>query len=126
MVQQGLINLCLPLCPNNCETVKLETYGLTSKYPTIYEFDKLIRDSKYLQNLEANNSRDEIKKSLVYLRIFYDELKYDYSYQIPKMQITDLISIIGGTLGVCLGMSFLSIFELLTFIFDIVSTDIDV
>ena len=120
MVKQDLMRLCSPYCPSSCEAHELKTYVSPSNYPTSHQFNSLMNKSEYLQSLENETSRNEIKKSLIYLRIFYDELKYEYIYQIPKMLITDLVSIVGGTLSVSLGMSFLSIFEVITLFIDII------
>ena len=45
------------------------------------------------------------------VRIYYDELRETVINQEAKMSWTDLVSNIGGSLGLFLGMSFLSIVE---------------
>lgn len=51
------------------------------------------------------------------MRVYFDDLNYKITYQIPKMYLFDLVSSIGGTMGLCLGMSFLSFFELIDLIY---------
>ena len=51
-------------------------------------------------------------KSLSYLRIFYEELKYTRYSEIPKTEPFDFISSIGGILGLFIGCSFVTFFEL--------------
>ena len=67
---------------------------------------------------------DELKNSLVYVRIYFDNLNYKIKYQIPKIYLFDLVSAVGGTLGLCLGMSFLSLFEIFDFLYHLLEIKI--
>ena len=51
------------------------------------------------------------KKNHLALNIFYDSYSYTTIQEVAKMDILDLISNIGGTLGLFIGMSFLSFAE---------------
>ncbi len=70
-----------------------------------------------MKSIEDYRSSDELKSSVVYIRVYFDNMSYKIGYQIPKMYLFDLISSIGGTMGLCLGMSFLSIFEIFDLIY---------
>ncbi len=63
-----------------------------------------------LGNFSAN-SFDRVKGSVSRLSIFYDELKQTEMSEKVKMGLTDLIADAGGTLGLFLGLSFLSLIE---------------
>ena len=55
----------------------------------------------------------DLKQSVLSLKIFYNDLTYTLISQQPKMQLFDLISNIGGLLGLFLGVSFLTLAEVL-------------
>ncbi len=53
----------------------------------------------------------------ILLYIFYDELKQTKLRYCPNVPVTSLIANVGGTLGLFLGMSFLSFTELFEILF---------
>jgi hypothetical protein len=57
-------------------------------------------------------SYDDIAKSVARIQIFYDELIETVIEEDVKTQTFDLVSGIGGTLGLFLGLSFLSLVEI--------------
>lgn len=52
-------------------------------------------------------------------------MKYTSIEELEKMSFVDLVSAVGGTLGLFIGMSFLSFFEILDVIIEIVFILID-
>jgi hypothetical protein len=56
----------------------------------------------------------------VKFRVYYKTLKHTVINQSPKMILSDLISNIGGIIGVFLGISFLSFIEIIDFILQII------
>lgn len=62
---------------------------------------------------------DNLKKSVLSFRVFYDELSYTQINQQPLVLLTNLISNIGGILGLFLGVSFLTIIEFLDIFLEI-------
>jgi hypothetical protein len=61
-----------------------------------------------------------LKNSTLKFKIYFKELKFIRISQQPQMNISDLISGIGGILGLFLGLSFLSFVEILEFTYQIV------
>jgi hypothetical protein len=59
-------------------------------------------------------------KNLVRFQIYYKSLKHTVINQSPKIILSDLISNIGGIIGVFLGISFLSFIEIIDFILQII------
>jgi hypothetical protein len=53
------------------------------------------------------------------LTFFYESLSYTVIDQIPKMNMLDLISNIGGNLGLFIGVSFLSFAEIIELFIEI-------
>ena len=53
-----------------------------------------------------------IRTKIFKIYIFYEDLKYTLITQKPKIELFGLISNIGGTLGLFIGFSFISVLEL--------------
>ena len=68
--------------------------------------------AKYASDL-SKLDYDSLKRNLVQIWVGYRELGYDNYVEIAKTEVIDLVSNIGGTLGLFLGMSFLSVAEIL-------------
>lgn len=75
----------------------------------------------YVNNLLQNSFVTEkypgidattLRKSLVSFDVYYEDLQYTEIVQSPQYTIIDLISSIGGSLGLLLGASLLSLVEL--------------
>lgn len=112
--------LCEPECPLECES---QSFGLsvsTSGYPTegyAYQLTKLSGNiwSNVFPNI-SQVTQEELKERTLSLSVYYGEMKYISIEELQKTNFLDLIASVGGTLGLFLGMSFLSFFE----IFDVV------
>ena len=66
------------------------------------------------------SSFDKYKKHYVAINIFYPYLEYTEISETPKTSWFDLVSQVGGSLGVFLGLSvfhFLEVFEIIFLIF---------
>ncbi len=61
-----------------------------------------------------------MKDDLVFISIYYAKKSYDLITQIPKMQAFDLVSSVGGTLSLFVGISFLTFVELIEIIMEII------
>jgi len=86
--------VCEEQCPKECSTTK---------------FDVL------LNNLERRSNFNGI----VELKVFYLDLSYTEIKQTAKMSGYSLLNEIGGALGLFVGITFLSLFEFLEFLFEI-------
>lgn len=65
-----------------------------------------------------NLTYEDIKKSILALNIYYDELKYTLVEEIKKIETFDLISNLGGIMGLFLGVSFVTFFEIFEIFFE--------
>ena len=111
----------MPKCPLECESID---YSLSVSHsyfsnPDLFEFLKITQIFQSLLNNSSNyfnNSveieNELIRKSIVEINVYYDELKYTKVTQIAKTTFEYLMAIIGGTLGLCIGISFLSFVEI--------------
>ncbi len=102
---------CLKECPLECETVNYEPIISSSQF----SLDKLIQFLKsysFPNDLYKNLTQNDFN-NLVYMHIYFDSQGYKYVSESPKMEFIDLISNIGGNLGLFIGISFLSFFEII-------------
>ena len=113
------INKCAESCPLECKSVK---YSLTSSqidYPSkglanIIKLDPIIQE-KF--NFTSNISDEDLKNSLVSLNIYYDELGYTTIDEIASYDWQVFVTLVASNLGICFGLSFVSIFEIFEIVF---------
>ena len=91
---------CLAKCPLECDSIN---YKFTTNYAGTLP-DQF--------NLIYNITTEESNK-IVYLSLYYSSLDYSLVKQIAKTQMFDLISNVGGTLGLFIGLSFFTFVELI-------------
>ncbi len=82
-------------CPEECDSVKYETTHTFTR-----RFDMTDND--------------------IFFNIFYPSLDYTVIDQIPKMDLYDFISNIGGNLSLFIGISFLSLIEFIELFIEII------
>jgi len=64
-------------------------------------------------------SDEEVGKRVLSFYVFYEDLKFTQITQIAKTTSTDLVSKVGGTLGLFLGLSLLSFIEIFELLLEI-------
>ena len=69
----------------------------SKSYLDFLKSNRLIK--KYYKNNYSSFSQENIKKKILGVNIFYNDLFYIQISQVPKMELPDLISFFGGTLG---------------------------
>jgi len=110
--------ICSKRCPLECEIV---TFTITNSIENTYEFKKSIKEYKNL-TMERFNHADitdeELFDNLIIINVYFEEIKETEITQIPKTTAVDLASSIGGSLGLFLGMSFLSFIQLFEIIYE--------
>ena len=100
-------------CPIECDS---EFYTLTTShltYPTPIYAQMLANQSQILSRF--NNvppTYAQLKQSIASVNINYNALGYTQIKEVQKMTVLDLLTNIGGTMGLFLGLSFLSFFEI--------------
>ena len=109
-------------CPLECDS---EFYSLTTSslaYPTqIYA--KMLANQSQIQSRFNNISPTygQLKQSLASVNINYNQLGYTQIKEIQKVTILDLVTNIGSALGLFVGVSFLSLFEIVELLIRLVS-----
>ena len=109
---------CTLECPLECDYATYDWTLSTLDYPTkqFYEETKATINTSFASDFE------EVKRTHLALNIFYPSLEYTELSEVPKISFADLVSSMGGALGIFLGFSIFSlieIFEILVKIFSI-------
>jgi len=117
---------CLEQCPLECDTV---TYGVQTSsldYPSQTLYSYLLNDKEYVQSFEKsigkNFSMENINVYLVSLNIFFPFTQYTEISQEPKTSVFELVSQIGGSMGMLVGFSIFHLVELIEILIIILST----
>jgi amiloride-sensitive sodium channel len=103
---------CSEKCQIECIRTAFEYTKSNLDYPSENYLSILMSDKKLYASKFKNKSREEIKKSLINLNIYFKNMEYTQFEELEKMTILDLISSFGGLLGLFLGLSWLSLAEL--------------
>ena len=109
----SIIQGCILQCPIECNSTQF-TFALTSQTYMGDLFAALVKSSSTLIADFANTpiTAETASNKFVQLNLFYDSLTYSLSTDSPSMDIVTLLSNVGGTLGLFLGVSVLSLCEL--------------
>ena len=113
---------CSPFCPLECNTIKYDISFKSMQYPSKNYALELANNSKIRSFFPKgyNITQDDLKQSILFLNIYYDDLSYTVITESPKILIVNLVSNIGGILGLFVGISFLSFGELFEMFFEII------
>lgn len=109
---------CGHKCPLECDTIKYPVSLTYLDYPSQTYYKNLIESSRF-KNLR-HLSFQELKNKIIFLNIYYSEFQYKKIQEVEKMTIVDLIAGIGGTLGLFIGISFLSLIEIIHVTFEVI------
>ncbi|RNA03290.1 degenerin deg-1-like [Brachionus plicatilis] len=107
--------ICENDCPLECERTEYDFTVSFTDYPTDLRANSLV-DLLNSKNVSKNYSLDFVKQNSLKVNIVYDSLEYVEIQELKKTEIVDLVSSIGGLLGLFIGLSVLSfaeIFEIL-------------
>ena len=108
------------LCPLECNQTQY-SISMSSVYTLGDIYVDYIRSKPNLLSDFDNGEIDieTARVSFVYALIFYDSLSFELSTEYPKMDVISLLAAIGGTCGLFLGVSILSICEIVECLIEI-------
>ncbi|XP_069506265.1 acid-sensing ion channel 1-like [Ambystoma mexicanum] len=107
-------------CPLQCEEEIFELTLSSAQWPSaIYldSFSRRLETRRGTLTQGAINLRDNVVKLVVY----YQELNYELIEETPAMQLVDLISSIGGLVGLWIGVSVCTVAEFLELCLSIIT-----
>jgi hypothetical protein len=117
---------CLEQCPLECETVTYDAQTTLLDYPSSTLYDYLLNNTEYVQSFRAstgkNFSMETASSHLVSLNIFFASFEYKIISLEPKLRIFELVSQIGGSMGMLVGFSMFHLVELVEIILLILFT----
>jgi hypothetical protein len=113
-----LTEKCFSQCPLECDFVQYELRSSSFTYPTRENFNFIQND--LLSNEDENSTWEEYINSHLTLNIFFPSQEYTEIRETPKMLVLDLISNLGGVLGIFLGFSIFTMIEIVEVFIQIV------
>ena len=120
-VSNNYINTnCIQYCPLECYSITYSVTTRSTNYPSYnYALDSLMTNPIVKSKFQNETlTYDLLKESVLSLNIYYDKLTYTGITKDTKTELIDLISNIGGLLGLFLDISFLSFVEIIEIIFE--------
>ena len=113
---------CSTFCPLECDTFYFQIENSFSQFPSLNEAQTLLNKSsiRSLYPSGYNITYEDLKNSFTSISVYYDDLSYTAITEDAKMSQVDLVSNLGGLLGLFIGLSFLSFGEILEAFFEIV------
>ena len=108
---------CGQMCPLECDSSEYITSTSSTQFPT----DKYVGDlfqTAFIREKYPNVSKSQLKESLVSIKVFYQKLEYTEISEEPIYSVTSLLEGIGGSLGLFLGASVLSVLEVMEVLFE--------
>jgi hypothetical protein len=118
IIKDNIHKKCLHECPIECDSIRYDISASFSKFevkPAI----EIIKAIKFKVNPIFENLTSADLNDLVFASVFYNDLEYTSISQLPKMDFFDLISNIGGSLGLFIGISFLSFAEIIELLLEV-------
>ena len=118
---QDVKAICGDSCPLECDTITYVSTLSGTIFPSEAYATSLNNNKKVQARFGNRNNMtiDELRKNLVSVFVYYDDLIYKAYTEKEKMNVADLVSNIGGTIGLFLGLSFLSFMEIFDVMFHI-------
>lgn len=106
-------------CPTECEKNGFKTLKESANMPE-NDFHKLKAKAIEKGHDFTNKSDEYLKTEMLNLFIYYETMEQTVIDQSPQTTVSDLISNVGGTLGLFLGLSIISFVEIGQLIVDII------
>jgi hypothetical protein len=100
-------------------TSSLATFPIKLYYQTLENAWKAI--NKITQNTTLEEFQEFFEQSLVRVIINYDRMTYSMITESPAFSFEQLLGAVGGNLGIFIGASFLTFFELVEMAVEIVA-----
>ncbi len=114
-------NNCFDSCPKECDSVFYSRTSSSYLYLQSITDDDKKKFAEYAKkNGIATNILNRVEVKGVAINIYLNDMRYTEISEVAKTTVTNLISDIGGFLGLFIGMSLLSLVEILDFFVEII------
>ncbi|CAF0942247.1 unnamed protein product [Brachionus calyciflorus] len=112
---------CIDKCPEECESVKYSLQMSHADYPTPFYAEFFMAYDYFINNGSRNFiSYSNVKESTLAVNVYFDDIGYTIVEEKPSKTIEQLVADIGGFLGLCIGISILSVAEIFDSILKII------
>jgi hypothetical protein len=113
--------ICADQCPAECYTTTYSFKSSTQAYPARSYAYSLLKDESMLARFEnkTNVDYETLKENILAVNVYFEALESTTIDEGKQMEMVDLIAGIGGTLGLFLGISVLSLFEVVEILLEI-------
>lgn len=111
------VNKCSKFCPKECNYDQYSTKVSKSSYPS-RSYDKILKKNKKLKFSSSSGKKNT--DSILSVNIYLDSNEYTLIEEVLLISLIDLISDLGDNLGLFLGLSALSTFELIDLIIKLI------
>lgn len=108
---------CYKECPLECTKVFYPIKLSMAAYPSKWYSRILLNNTKFVQMINKSIGYNEMRAKLLMVNIYYDDLQFTVTKELPKMSIDLFLALIGGNFGLFLGASFLCFIEIFEIIF---------
>jgi len=103
----------LEYCPLECESFDYDITFYTESILSAGNISPDIPDINMVKYTPEFKTYENLSKTFFSISVYYEDLKYTLISQQPKIELFGLISNIGGTLGLFIGFSFISLLEII-------------
>ena len=110
---------CTSFCPLECETNKLDFAVSTSRFPNIQYANLLSALDIITNSFDIDNTTDHqelLEKNTLAINVYYNDLEYTQVEEERANDIVDFFTSLGGNIGLFIGVSILSVFEIMEFL----------
>lgn len=89
------------LCPLECSTISYETISSYTQFPSKTYADVLMNKPEIVSVFknDSNLTYEKLKENIVRINLYYESTKYTFVDESPATTIIQLLSNIGGTMG---------------------------
>ncbi|XP_060084231.1 uncharacterized protein LOC132563490 [Ylistrum balloti] len=114
-------------CPQACKENKYTKFISTHQYPTNEYLYMLLQGVCEGDRLHCTEMKRQLSDprllSLNFLKlvVYYEDLNYEHIKETPEIEDAQFLSDVGGALGLWIGLSLLSVFEVLQLIVELVN-----
>ncbi|XP_077869753.1 uncharacterized protein LOC144361815, partial [Saccoglossus kowalevskii] len=104
-------------CPSPCKETNYDMTLSQSLWPSDVYLNKLLKTLKWQHSKLKNvNDMQSASSNLVRLEIYFETLNYESVYELAAYKWEDVLSDIGGTFGLYVGISIISFCEFVSFV----------
>lgn len=109
MLKSDYARYCDHLCPLECESTSYTLSTSTASFPTDGYVNLLTKEIPFIRKKYPDVS---LKENLLSVHLYFPEMMHTRISETAKYEIIDLVAGIGGYMGLMIGASIFSLFEI--------------